>query len=138
MNKAYINTSRRCTSYSGNYMKRNDWCFRPRFCTERLYWAGDNLGVVNQMNIHLILKICYTNETLCTNVSPRLACVGYKDYYMQLFSVLIFIICMFIISIFILSYLFLTLFIPYFYFYCIHYIYFLLYYFHYIYFFYNI
>ena len=22
----------------------NDWCFRPRFCTVRLYWAGDNLG----------------------------------------------------------------------------------------------
>ena len=22
----------------------NEWCFRPRFCTARLYWAGDNLG----------------------------------------------------------------------------------------------
>ena len=22
----------------------NEWCFRPRFCTVRLYWAGDNLG----------------------------------------------------------------------------------------------
>ena len=22
----------------------NDWCYRPRFCTVRLYWAGDNLG----------------------------------------------------------------------------------------------
>ena len=22
----------------------NKWCFRPRFCTVRLYWAGDNLG----------------------------------------------------------------------------------------------
>ena len=25
-------------------MKMNEWCFRPRFCTVRLYWAGDNLG----------------------------------------------------------------------------------------------
>ena len=25
----------------------NDWCFRPRFCTIRLYWAGDNLVVYN-------------------------------------------------------------------------------------------
>ena len=22
----------------------NEWCFRPRFCTGRLHWAGDNLG----------------------------------------------------------------------------------------------
>ena len=22
----------------------HEWCFRPRFCTVRLYWAGDNLG----------------------------------------------------------------------------------------------
>ena len=22
----------------------NDWCFRPRFCNVKLYWAGDNLG----------------------------------------------------------------------------------------------
>ena len=22
----------------------NEWCFRPRFCTVRLYWTGDNLG----------------------------------------------------------------------------------------------
>ena len=21
----------------------DDWCFRPRFCTVRVYWAGDNL-----------------------------------------------------------------------------------------------
>ena len=27
-----------------NEMKWNDWCFRPRFFTVRLYWAGDNLG----------------------------------------------------------------------------------------------
>ena len=25
-------------------MKWNDWCFRPRFCTVRLYWAWENLG----------------------------------------------------------------------------------------------
>ena len=24
--------------------KWNDWCFKPRFCTVRQYWAGDNLG----------------------------------------------------------------------------------------------
>ena len=24
--------------------KSNDWCFKPRICTVRLYWAGDNLG----------------------------------------------------------------------------------------------
>ena len=23
---------------------RNDWCFKPQFCTVRLSWAGDNLG----------------------------------------------------------------------------------------------
>ena len=22
----------------------NEWCFRPRFCTVSLHWAGDNLG----------------------------------------------------------------------------------------------
>ena len=25
-------------------MKLNEWCFRSRFCTVRLYWAEDNLG----------------------------------------------------------------------------------------------
>ena len=29
-------------------MKGNEWCFRPRFCTVRLYWAGDNLGECNE------------------------------------------------------------------------------------------
>ena len=24
--------------------RRNDCCLNPRFCTARLYWAGDNLG----------------------------------------------------------------------------------------------
>ena len=24
--------------------KWNEWCFRPQFCTARLYWVGDNLG----------------------------------------------------------------------------------------------
>ena len=23
----------------------NKWCFRPQFCTVRLYWAGENLGL---------------------------------------------------------------------------------------------
>ena len=40
----------RPTHTSNNYlspdqryeMKGNEWCFRPRFCTVRLYWAGDN------------------------------------------------------------------------------------------------
>ena len=26
------------------YGKWNHWCYRPRFCTVMLYWAGDNLG----------------------------------------------------------------------------------------------
>ena len=26
--------------------KWNEWCFRPQFCTVRLYWAGDNLGTM--------------------------------------------------------------------------------------------
>ena len=25
-------------------MRWNEWCLRPRFCTVRLYWSGDNLG----------------------------------------------------------------------------------------------
>ena len=24
--------------------KMHEWCFRPLFCTARLYWAGDNLS----------------------------------------------------------------------------------------------
>ena len=24
--------------------EKKDWCFRPRFCTVRLYWAGDYMG----------------------------------------------------------------------------------------------
>ena len=28
----------------------NDWCFRPQFCTVRLYWSGYNLGWWNEMN----------------------------------------------------------------------------------------
>ena len=30
--------------YDNPSMKWNDRCFRPWFCTVRLYWAGDNMG----------------------------------------------------------------------------------------------
>ena len=33
------------------------WCFRPRFCTVRLYWAWDNLGYWN--------LICYESCPWC-------------------------------------------------------------------------
>ena len=36
----------------------NEWCFRPRLCTLRLYWAGDNLGSFDFDKIHLISSGC--------------------------------------------------------------------------------
>ena len=33
-----------CLDTKHQQMKWNDWCFRLRFCTVRLYWAEDNLG----------------------------------------------------------------------------------------------
>ena len=32
-----------------HYTLENEWCFRQRFCTVRLYWAGDNWD--KEMNI---------------------------------------------------------------------------------------
>ena len=35
-------------------------CFRPRFCTVRLYWTRDNLG--NQKEIHSCIEIVLTRD----------------------------------------------------------------------------
>ena len=34
-----------------------DWCFRPRFCIVRLYWAGDNLGRMEMFVNWLLLTM---------------------------------------------------------------------------------
>ena len=40
----------------------NEWCFRPPFCTVRLYWAGDKR---RPSNIHLVLfHLIFLNSDL--------------------------------------------------------------------------
>ena len=31
------------------------WCFRPRFCTVRLYWPGDNLTNVSSCDVRIMV-----------------------------------------------------------------------------------
>ena len=40
--RSEYNDTKTCNIWTSH--THNDWCFRPRFYTVRLYWAGDNLG----------------------------------------------------------------------------------------------
>ena len=59
----------------------NEWCFRSRFCTVRLNWAGDNLGYCStclpslQLQIYMVKIICNCAKLkMDENVEPNVIC----------------------------------------------------------------
>ena len=49
---------------------RNDWCFRPWFCTVRLYWARDNLGEWDEF----CYESCPCYRIHCSTCWPAVQC----------------------------------------------------------------
>ena len=58
-------------AFDHDLFRMNEWCFRPRFCTVRLNWAGDNLGwfvqkscrneIISLMLRQHILSCCFVS-----------------------------------------------------------------------------
>ena len=50
----------------------NEWCFKPRFCTVRLYWTGDNLVEWGEFSLHtrslIVRTIRYFPTTSVINI----------------------------------------------------------------------